>query len=99
MPVSFTRPVIGPRDYLAIGSSGWGETFNRKKADEALRAYLAPHGVAPLVLGFLARMSGRVTEWGDVLGYLREIAGREDEPPTEAAVAFWATVNAAREQK
>lgn len=94
--VTFGRPVIGPRHYVAVAGGGWTETFKRSDADEALVIFAGKNSVVELVDNFLEHMrlanKGKVT-WSDVTLYLGRIYRiSTDKVPMMVGVAFWAKV-------
>lgn len=98
--VGFQRPSIGPKYYLAQGSSGWIETFPRDLADKALLAFIGRLAVQDLVDNFIEKIKLEAKEtgkskifWHDVTGYLgRIIRVKPDKIPFDVGVAFWAHV-------
>jgi len=104
--VTYSQPVVGPRVYLAKGPSGWPETFERKHADEALRAFAAPLEPLELVELFIAAREladdpkGKLTDWYTITGFLgRTMDTSPKAVPPAAAVAFWGQVLAAMPKK
>lgn len=97
--VIFNPPVITPRHYIAKSSAGWPETFDRKKADEELKKFLAPLDVDEIVEMFITsreigeKRADRITSWHTIVGHLsRTMTVRYDLVPTIVAIAFWAHV-------
>lgn len=100
--MTFTRPKIGAKVYLSRGPSGHAETFERMLADRELKLFLGGDAKLSISIeGFIRKMmlDRKVEDWGDILGYLAEMAHVDDSDliPINIAVAFWAQVNAARE--
>lgn len=96
----FEAPIIGPRVYLSKSSSGFLETFDRKKLDAELTAFLAPNTIAAVAQMFTdSREIGeshidRTTSWFTIRGYLGRIKGMAHHlVPQPVAIAFWAHVN------
>jgi len=92
-PVTFERPVIGPKIYLARGPSGWREKFCRKEADARLKEYLDPVDPDDVADTFVITMelSNQEEHWNDVVEYLAGIVGKSwREVPEIVGVAFWA---------
>lgn len=98
--MTFTRPVTGPKVYVARGPSGHPETFRREDADQALRLFLGAVPTTIAIEGFLRKLQleGRLEGWADVVEYLgafTQIA--PDRVPLDVAVAFWAQVTQVQE--
>lgn len=92
-PISFERPKIGARAYVAKGPSGWNETFPRQQADAALAAYVKPLDLDELVDMFLTarQLANTPTEWPTVVGFLaRTMQTHPRLVPHEVGIAFWA---------
>jgi len=90
--VTFSKPAIGPKIYLAKGPSGWPEQFSRKLADEAIDKLLHPLRTEDVLGSFRVamRLEARDEQWGDVIGYLSKITGtHEQQIPEVCSVAFW----------
>jgi hypothetical protein len=100
LKVGFQRPSIGPKHYIATGSSGWVETFPRDRADKALKAFIGRLEIEEMVSNFLEqiRLAAKETGkdrifWHDVTSYLgRIIRIKPEKIPYEVGVAFWAHV-------
>ena len=98
--MSFKRPTIGPKDYIAVGPSGWPERFERAKCDAALKIFIGPLVLDELVRNFAEeqRIKSRTkqrheTLWGDVEDYLTRIMGGHKHSMTMSVViGFWAVV-------
>jgi hypothetical protein len=94
---SFGPPTITPRIYLASGPSGWPETFERKRTDAELVAFLLPVPVEDVVHAFvdghmLAAKQDAIG-WHTIIGHLgRLMEVHPRKVPPGAAVAFWAHV-------
>jgi len=95
-PVTYGKPVIGPRVYLVKGPSGWSEAFDRKASDAKMVEFLAPLVVRDLIPVFKDRMrveGAKAYSWSDIMGWL---AGRtttdQRSIPDAVAIAFWAHV-------
>ena len=91
-PVTFGRPVIGPRVYLVQGPSGWLESFQRKLADKALLDFIAPLDLVEIITSFWTSMdlSARKENWEDVVSYLGGLTQRDPKTiPEIVGVAFW----------
>lgn len=94
--VTFSRPVVGPKHYVAIAGGGWTETFLRTTADAELCAFAGKNAVGELIDNFLEHMrladKGKIT-WSDITLYLaRNHRIHTDKVPMMVAVAFWAKV-------
>jgi len=90
--VTFSKPAVGPKVYLARGPSGWPEQFPRKLADQALDDFLAPLNTEDVLQSFRVAMKleAREETWGDVIGYLAKIVDApEKHIPEVASVSFW----------
>ena len=93
--VTFHHPTIGPKAYMARGTSGWVEMFKRKQADQALASILGDHPLLVVVEGFRAqlKLTTNKLDWSAIVGYLSWLLGvTEKHIPDEAAVAFWCQV-------
>lgn len=99
--VAFTIPVIGPKDYVVKGPSGWPEVFRRKAVDAKLVAFVKLHlptaDVAELVDVFIAKREllekPEPTTWWTVVGFLgRTLNLHPNAIPAECGIAFWAQV-------
>jgi len=95
--MSFGRPVIGPKHYLATGASGWIETFLKVEADKALKTFIGRLCPKELVDNFLEHLAldpdKKRARWPDVTAYLgRIVRVHPDKIPIEVAVAFWAQI-------
>lgn len=94
--VTYGRPVIGPKHYVAVAGNGWTETFLRAEADSALQSFAGNAPVCDLVNNFLDHMElsnkTKIT-WSDITIYLGRIARvHTDKVPMNAGVAFWARI-------
>jgi hypothetical protein len=101
--VIFERPIVGPKVYLSKSTSGWPETFERKKSDAALTAFLAPNKSEDVVKMFIASReigesnTERTTSWFTIRGYLGRIRGIAHYlVPHAVAIAFWGQVEQAK---
>lgn len=99
--VSFTCPMVGPKDYVVKGPSGWPETFRRRIVDTRLesflRALIPDLDLAELVEVFIARREllekPEPTTWFTVIGFLgRTLNMHPNEIPPECGIAFWGKV-------
>jgi hypothetical protein len=95
----FAAPIIGPKVYIVKGSSGWPETFDRKKLDAELVAFLAPLDLADVVSTFLLsrelaeKPKDRLIAWHTVLGHIARTLGiNYGLVPHTVGIAFWAHV-------
>ena len=98
----FSRPTVGPKHYLAVGASGWAETFSRLEADKQLQCFIGAVSLHELVDTFVKQMSvdDRSASWTDVLGYLsRVFSVKSDEIPMTIGIAFWGHVVIAEDIK
>lgn len=91
--VSFQKPTIGPKDYVAAGPSGWPERFARHEADQALDKYIAPVTRDELLANFTEfttfQNDGKCT-WSSVTNYLGELTQTNpDRVPFAPAIAMW----------
>ena len=95
-PVTFGKPTIGPRVYLATGPSGWPEAFDRKRADAELAKFLHPITPDELVEPFIEAMrleGAKAYSWSDVMNYIAKITQIDWKLiPPAIGVAFWAHV-------
>ena len=94
--MSFKQPSIGPRHYLAVGASGWAETFCRKEVDAQLLEYVGQVKLSELVDNFRVQLEldnrGQCC-WSDVTDYLARIFKVKNEAiPIGVAIGFWAHV-------
>lgn len=94
--VTYGRPTIGPKHYVAVAGNGWTETFLRLEADSALKIFAGIAPVAELVNNFLDHMElsnkSKIT-WSDITLYLGRIARlHADKIPMNVGVAFWAKI-------
>lgn len=93
--VSFGRPTIGPRAYLALGPSNWFETFPRKAADEALQKLLGdiPLGIVVESLLRQQKTTKELVDWNRILDHLEPLLKVErDVIEPRAVIALWAAV-------
>lgn len=99
--ICFTAPIVGPKDYVLKGLSGWPETFRRKLVDTQFETFLkrvAPTiGADELVDVFVARRElledPEPTTWHTVLGFLaRTLNMHPHEIPPECAISFWGRI-------
>lgn len=101
--ITFSRPIIGPKHYIAVAGGGWTETFSRKDATKALSAFIGRLSVCELVNNFLDHIeltNKKKITWSDVTLYLSRITRVDtDKIPMEAAVAFWAEVTMIEDSK
>ena len=99
--VSFSRPIVGPKVYLARGPSGHVETFNRVHADRELELFLGHVTLKIAIEGFLHKLikDRRIEAWSDVLEYLSQLVGLDDFEaiPIDVGVSFWAHADLERE--
>lgn len=94
---SFGPPTITPRVYLAAGPSGWPETFQRKRADAELVAFLQPLPLEDVVQAFVdghaLAAKQEALGWHTMIGHLgRLMEIHPRKVPPAVAVAFWAHV-------
>ena len=92
LKVCFSKPTIGPRDYISVGASGWAQVFSKKNANEALDKFVGPVKLDELLSNFsdLIRLKDFKCGWTDVTSYLARIfETKPDNVPTSAAIAFW----------
>lgn len=94
--VTYGRPVIGPKHYVAVAGNGWTETFVRAEADSALQTFAGKAPVSEMVNNFLDHMElsnkSKIT-WSDITIYLGRIARlNTDKVPMNVGVAFWARI-------
>lgn len=90
--VTFGKPTVGPKIYLARGPSGWPEQFPRALADNALASFLAPLNVDDVVASFrrAVQLEGREEGWGDVITHLAKVTGSDEKRvPEIVGVALW----------
>jgi hypothetical protein len=101
--VTFGRPVIGPKHYIAVAGGGWTETFGRKESTQALLAFIGRLTICELVNNFLDHIelaNKKKVTWSDVTLYLSRITRVDtDKIPMAAAVAFWAEVTMVEDAK
>lgn len=98
--VGFQKPTIGPKHYIAAGSSGWVETFPRDRADKALKAFIGRLEIEEMVDNFIEqiRLAAKETGkdkifWHDVTSYLgRILRVKAEKIPFEVGIAFWGHV-------
>lgn len=100
----FMPPIIGPKVYLARGSSLWPETFDRAKADAELINFLDPldldEVVETFVLGREVAEDAKPVSWHTIIGFLgRTLSVHPNHVPQAAAIAFWAHVIMAQATK
>lgn len=96
--VSFTKPTIGPSNYVSIGSEGWPTTFDRKQADIDLDRLMNKVCLDDALTNFqtqcdLALSKGKVgaAGWTEIVKYLGRLTSlHPDSVPCSAAIAFWA---------
>lgn len=94
---SFKNPIAGPNSFVVTGSSGWPESFNRKKAEQAMHDLLSPHGEVDALLDLFAldhevQADGKKKsiEWHHVLAFLARITGLHVQLiSVPGAIAFW----------
>lgn len=96
--MTFGKPTIGPRAYLASGPSSWLETFDRRAADAALQRLLGTVPIELAVEAFLRSHKKAVT-WEAIVEHLAGLV----RTPVEAiepvvGVAFWAAIEIAAQQ-
>lgn len=90
--VNYHHPTIGPRAYMARGSSGWSETFKRIDADDELKKLL---GVIPLKTAFdglrsQRKLTKQALDWSVIVGYLSFLCRCDEKMIEDAAgIAFW----------
>lgn len=94
--VEFERPRVTKKHYVAVGNSGWPETFERAKLDAALTAFLKPFSTSPPELSELHRLhrlqgERRSTEnWHSVKGFMaRQLNISPRVIPPDMVLAFW----------
>lgn len=97
--VTYNSPTITPKVYLSKTSAGWPETFDRKKVDAELAAFLAPLDVDEVVEMFIEsralgeKHADRIIAWHTIIGYLsRTMSVRFDLVPHTVGIAFWGHV-------
>lgn len=93
----FMPPIVGPKVYLARGSSLWPETFDRTKADAELAAFLNPLDVNEVLDTFLLGRDvsddTKPVTWHTIVGFLgRTMSVHPNHVPQAGAIAFWAHV-------
>jgi hypothetical protein len=93
--VCFSRPTIGPRDYVSVGASGWAEVFPKKTADAALQAFIGQQVTLDELLknfdDLISLQDKHRCAWTDVTGYLgRVFEKKPDQVPASVAISFWA---------
>lgn len=101
-PISFSRPKIGPKVYLAKGPSGWNQTFPRDAADKALARFIGPLQLDELVDLFNLQREVNQTpaDWFTIVGFLgRTMQVHPNMVPHEVGVSFWAKTIVALEAK
>lgn len=90
--VTYHNPTVGPRLYMARGSSGWVESFQRSDADKQLAAYLGHVTLKIAVDGFRSRLkrTQHSCDWHEILDYLSHITSKSANlVPDVVGVAFW----------
>lgn len=100
MPVIYSKPVIGPRAYVAQTNSGWTESFDKKKADRAILDFLTPLDPAYVAGNFVDKLRlSRVEQplrqvlWEDLVSYLADIKQCSKAIITGMiGMGFWAAV-------
>lgn len=99
--LSFTCPVIGPKDYVTKGPSGWPEAFRRKALDAKLLAFVkaisTQISIDDLVGVFIAKRElaedPEPTSWFTVIGFIaRQLDVEPRFVPHECGIAFWGQV-------
>lgn len=93
--VSYYHPTIGPRYYMARGTSGWAETFPRTIADAELTKLLGTVTLAIAVEGFRnqRKLTKGAIEWATIIDYLAFICRCKHTLVTDlCGVAFWCQV-------
>lgn len=99
--VAFTVPIIGPKDYVVKGPSGWPEAFRRQKVDAQLDAFVASVAsgidVADIVEIFVVRRElaekPEPMNWHSVLGFLaRQLNMHPHDIPAECVISFWGRI-------
>lgn len=96
--VSFQKPVIGPREYIAVGASGWPEVFDRCKTDKVVIDFCQPLDAFTLVTNFVkaqtvirSQRQHYQTNWSDVTVYIAKVMGCKPKSiPSTVGVGFWA---------
>lgn len=91
--VTFQKPIVGPREYAAVGASGWPERFDKKEADEHLQTFIGNVTVVEALNNFSdhveLKCDGRCS-WTEVTNYLGRITEtKSDDIPCQVAIAFW----------
>lgn len=100
MPVIYSRPVLGPRTYVAKSNSGWTDSFPKKDADKAIREFLAPLEPSKVAENFVAGFRLVIREaqyrqvlWEDIVDYLAGIKACSKSLITGLiGIGFWAAV-------
>lgn len=93
--VTYNAPTIGPRYYMARGTSGWSETFPRSIADEELAKLLGVVTLAIAVEGFRSqrKLTKGAIEWSTIVDYLSFICRCDPKLVTDSCgVAFWCQI-------
>lgn len=99
--LAFTCPVIGPKDYVTRGPSGWPEAFKRKQLDGRLHDFVKSFGqtlaVHELVELFIMKRElaekPEPTDWYSIVGFLaRTLDTKPALVPHECGIAFWGHV-------
>jgi hypothetical protein len=97
--VTFSRPTVSDRLYIAQGPSGWNETFQRRKLDDELARFLGEAPVDDVVAMFITQRSlneDKLTTWHTVIGFLGRLLDVSPfEIPPEIGLAFWGRVELA----
>lgn len=97
--MTFGKPTIGPRAYLASGPSAWLETFDRKAADEALRRFLRDVPLELAVESFVRAQKKQLVLWSMIVAHLAGLARvTEDAIEPAVGVAFWAAIELTTKQ-
>lgn len=95
--ISFLAPTVTNRFYIAKGPSGWVETFDKRKLDQELKAFIAPADLGTLINMFqTARKLNEAkgpTDWFTVTGFLARMKTcHPRDIPHTVAIAFWGNV-------
>jgi hypothetical protein len=93
--VSFGKPTIGPRAYLALGPSNWFETFPRKEADEALSRLLGEMPLSLVVESILRQqtLAKKPVDWSCIVEHVEKLlGGSRDAFEPRAIIALWANI-------
>lgn len=95
--ISFLAPTVTNRFYIAKGPSGWVETFDKRKLDQELKAFVHPIALGTLIDMFQATRklneANGPTDWFTVTGFLSRMKTcHPRDVPHTVAIAFWGHV-------